>query len=521
MNFWGPWRAGRAGNFAGGCVLLFAVGASSGASAQAFSSGAGFFPGTFAQTGQAADTRDFSVVPLVGLQESFTDNALLTPTNKQYDFITRPMLGADVNVQGGPATATVAGEVFYDAYAREGQLSGWSAAGQGVGSYSLVPNFLTIDGDGVLTNTNGSTFGDPAIDRVGTANRVQLATYDVGPRLTTTLDDFADLSVVGRFAQIFFGNPNASTIGLPTDSTILQGTASLDTAQRYAGYESVTNAQFEKDDHGFQTYGADQSFFVSVAPQIRIIGRGGYDDVTQPGIVNISAPLWSGGVEFTINQQSKITVEGGERFNHSAYAANLHLQLSDKLYAEGRYYETLVPDQLQINSAFTDFVTQTAQIPIQLASNTFTVNGNLDGEISLNKEADFHLVYIWEGQTVDFQAQWDDRLYLGGNGLVMNGIVANNLLTNEHDRTLVSGVTYRRNVAADLNFSAGASYYHTFANPFFGASELYNLTAGLQYDINPTMGLYGGYAYQRQLQLGVNGEGITENVLYAAITKRF
>ena len=31
----------------------------------------------------------------------------------------------------------------------------------------------------------------------------------------------------------------------------------------------------------------------------------------------------------------------------------------------------------------------------------------------------------------------------------------------------------------------------------------------------------GGYAYQRQVQLFTNGQSITENVLFAAITKRF
>src|SRR5579863_3375211 len=127
MQSWGI-RASRAGNVAGGCILLFAMGISSSALAQTVPAGSGisglgttpgthmFGAGIFGQNNQAAepliDTRDFSVTPSVGLQETFTDNALLTPTDKKYDFITRPMLGADVNVTG-PFTATMTGHVYY------------------------------------------------------------------------------------------------------------------------------------------------------------------------------------------------------------------------------------------------------------------------------------------------------------------------------------------------------------------------------------------------------------------------
>ncbi len=499
-------RASRAGSFAGGCILLFATGASSSAFAQGFYAGSfnsGIFP---APTVDVTDTRDFSITPMVGLQETFTDNARLTPTNKEYDFITRPIVGADVNVQGGSFTGTATGHMYYDAYARDGSLSGWSADAQAIGSYNLVPNFLAIDVNGVLTNSNVSTFGRSAIDRVGIANRVQVANYDIGPRLTTTIDDFADVSVIGRFAQIFFGNPNASTVKVPTNSTILEGVASIDTADRFAGYQSITSAVVEKDDHDFQGYTAQQSFFVRIFPQVRLVARGGYDSDTQPGIVNINAPMWSGGVEVTINQQSKITIERGERFNHVAWAADLHLQLADSLYAEGRYFEAVQPDQIQINSAFVNFIAPTTPIPVQLAGNGFAINGNLDNQTSLSKQAELHLVYEWEGQNIDLNAEWNDRLLL---------------LTNEHDRSLTSGLNYSRNIAPDLNFLAGITYYRTFANPFFGASESYSGQLALQYEINPEMRLIGGYAYERQLQLFTGGQSISENIAFAAIGRRF
>jgi uncharacterized protein (PEP-CTERM system associated) len=511
-------RASRAGSFAGGCVLLFAVGASTSASAQGVYSGI-FGQGVFGVQGQGQgqiqgqgqpvtpliDTRDFSVTPMAGLQETFTDNALLTSTNKQYDFITRPMLGADVNVHG-PFEAKITGHVYYDAYVNNGQLDGVSGDAQATGTYALIPNFLSIDANGLLTNTNVSTFGTSAINRVGTANQAQLSTFDIGPRLTTTLDDFADLNVMGRFAEVSFGSPSGSTIGIPQDSTILEGSATIDTGTRYRGYQAVTTALVERDDHGFQAYGGEQSFFVAIFPQVRLIARGGYDNVSEPRIVNISAPVWSAGAEFTINQLSTISVETGERYNHSAWAADMHLQLFDHLYALGRYTEVIQPNQLQINSAFESFIAPVTPLPVQLTNNVFAVNGNLDNQTALAKLASLDLVYEWQTQSVSLTAAWNDRLLLG---------------SNSHDRSLVSGINYNRNIAPDLNFTTSVDYYRTFANPFFGASESYYGSVGLQYAINSTMRAVGGYAYEHQIQLFTNGQSISENVAYAAVVKQF
>ncbi len=503
MQLSGVGRAGRGGKFAWGCILLFVVGASSSAHAQAVSSGLFW---AFERPIDTADTREFAVTPTVGLLETFTDNAGLLPTNQKADVITRPVVGADVDVRSGSITATVSGHVFYDAYASEGNLSGFGADATGIGSYVLVPDFLSVDAQGILTNSNGTTFGTPATDRIGTGSRVELSTYNIGPHLTTTLDDFADLDVVGRVAQVFYSTPAGSTFNVPTGSTFLQGIASLDTADRYGGYESVSNGQYQKDDHGFQAYSGMQSFFVRVAPQIRIIGRGGYDDVVQPGIVNIKAPMWSGGAEFTINEQSTVTIETGERFSHSAWAANLHLQISDALYAVGSYNETLQPPQLQFSTSFVDFVAAASQVPVGVIPPTFSVNGNLENQTSLNKIGTFRLVYNWEGQSLEYDANWDDQFFF---------------LANAHDRTLLNTVSYGRSLAPDLDFDAGLTYWRTFSNPFFGASDLYGGTVDLRYQLNPTMRLAGGYVHQRQQQLFTNGATISENVVFAAIAKSF
>jgi uncharacterized protein (PEP-CTERM system associated) len=502
-------RASRAGRLAGGCIFVLAM-ASTVASAQSVFTGILDRP----PPGAAApliDTRDFSITPMVGLQETFTDNALLTSTNKQADFITRPMVGAEVNVHG-PFTASFVGHAYYDAYINESQLNGFSGDAVGTANYAVIPDFLAIDAAGLLMNSSVSTFGSPALNRVGPGNQVQIATYDIGPHLTTTLDSFADLDVAGRFAQVFYDNPNGSTVGLPPSSSIVAGAMAIDTAQRYQGYQLTTNALIEQDDHDFQAYNFQQSAFIRILQNFRLIGRGGYDSVEQPGIVNIREAMWSAGGEYTFGvnpgeRDSAISVEYGERFGHAAWRGDLYLQISDRFYAQGRYFESIQPNQLQINTAFTSFALATVQLPTALSTSQFRINGNIDNQTALNKQAEIALIYTWPDQSLALRGTWNDRMLLS--------------LNNAHDRSLVTGIDYLRSIAPDLAFAASINYYHTFENPFFGANENFGGNVGLQYDINSTMRAAGGYAYQRQVQLFNNGQSITENVLFAALIKRF
>jgi len=509
MQLLGVLRTGRAGKVAGGCALLLALGVPYSASAQVAGRGMEvgnmLSAGAFATKGEV-DTRELAVTPLVGLQETFTDNAFLTPNNKEYDFITRPMAGVQVVSQGGPAVGSLLAHVYYDAYARADSLSGFSGDAQASGTYTLVPAFLMIDANGFLTNTYTSSFGVAAEDRAGLANRVQVASYTLGPRVTTTIGDFADFTAFGHFSQIFFEDPNGSSAVVPTDSTIEQGAATLDTDSRFTGFQFVTALQYARDDHNFESYSGLQTAYVNITEDLRVIARGGYDAATDPGIVDIHAPIWSGGLEYAINPQSKVSLERGERFNHVAWTANLHLQLSDRIYADGRYTQILQPTQIQIGGSFDQFLTQASTLPQPLASGTFGINNNLNDQVSLNKLADLHLVYQFEDDTIDFGAYWNDQMFLA---------------LNRRGQSVVGTVDYSRVIAEDLNASAGVSYWRTLSNPIFPASEFFAGRLSLQYDINPTMRAYAGYTYSHQALLGLNGTTVTENLLYAAITRRF
>jgi len=453
------------------------------------------------------DLRDFSISPKVGIQESYTDNAFLTSTNVKDDLVTRLNLTTDINVNTGRTKASIDTAFSYDIYAQNGSLSGWSLYGNGNGTYTVIPGFLTLEGEGSVTNGSVSTFGTSAIDRAGTIGRVQLATYDFGPRITTTLDDFADINLLGRFAQVLYNAEDTSDVAvLPADSSIFEFTGTAGTADRFTGIELTTATNYERDDHSFQMYNGMQSVFVRIMPQVRLIARGGYEDISQPAVVDIAAPIASGGVEVAINQLSKITVEAGTRYNRATYDANIFLQFSDRFYATGRYFEVLEPAQIQINSTYSDFVNMSRLLPTPLVPTNFGFTGNLYNQTSLNKTAEGHLVYKWEDDLIDLDASWNDRLFVA---------------MGDHDRVLVGNASYSRRIAPDLGAQIRFSYAQTFASPIYGASSSYGGEINASYDLNSVMTARIGYALEKQTQTSPIHDSLSENVVFAAVERRF
>lgn len=460
-----------------------------------------------ADVGEAVDLRPFSVQPRVGLQESFTDNALLTNTGTSSDFVTRGMLGANVSVNDGPAVGSMMTEFSYDQYARNAGLSGWSLQANGNGSYSLVPDFLSLEAEGTITNGTVSTFGTPAIDRTGTFDRVQLSTYDIGPHMRTTISDFADLDLQGRFAQVFYAAGDKSSVtDLPSDSSIGQVGGKLDTATRFDAYQLVTTASFEQDDHDFSLYNAMQSVYVRILPQLRLLARGGYEEITQPGIVDLHDGIWSGGLELSVNERSKITVETGERYGHSIWNADAYLQFSDRIFAIARYSEVLEPPQISVNSSFSDFITMSRLLPVPLVPANFAINGNLYSQTALNKSADVRLAYDNDPDEISIDGYWIDQRFE---------------LTNTHDRTALASLLYTRRIAPDLRGELQFNFAHTYASPLYGASQSYGGEVDLAYDLNSTMDLKAGYALERQDHYEPSSLSLSENVVFLSVEKRF
>jgi hypothetical protein len=445
--------------------------------------------------------------PSITVQETYTDNADLTSSNRSADYVTRGMLSLDADVNTGRTTATLHGDFAYDRYARQVALSGWSLSANGTGNYSVVPQRLDILVRGTVTDGFVSTFNTSVTDRSGVANRIQLATYDIGPRLNMDLGDVGDLAAALRFAQVFYSAADASTVSaLPNDDNILQLIGRLDTGTRYAGYQSLTTVEADGDNQGYRSANGIESLYFSVTPDIRVFGRAGYETVFQPGITRINSEILSAGFEITPNERSRFTVEGGRRYDRLIWNAKAKLQLSPRILLTGQYSENVQPDQVYVADTLGDFIERTAALPPPVVPGSFRFSPNLYNQVSLNKTAEVHVIYSGQIQSLDASVHWADRNFLSAGG---------------HDRTLIAAVAYTRKLRPLLSLTLAGNYARTFDSPVFGASETYFSSAGLTYQASrfTDININYGASFARQFQAG--GAKVQEHVVAIALRRRF
>jgi uncharacterized protein (PEP-CTERM system associated) len=455
-----------------------------------------------------APVKDVILVPSIGLQEMFTDNVYVTSNNRQADVISRIFGGGSLDVNTGPTVAHIKGTASYDVYASASELDSWNLDFNGTGHYDLVPDFLSIQAEGAITQGYLSTYGTPAVQRNDGANQLRLMDYDIGPRLQTVVLDLADLVVNARYAQVVFDNLQNTTLPINlTDSSIYQATGRLDTGDRLGAVQLVSSGEYLEDDHNFRLYDGLQTVYVRVLPLVRLIGRGGYESIQDPNINSLNNPIWTVGVEYTPFPESVVSVEWGNRFNRPIWNVNAHVQMTDSLYATGRFLETVEPLNVRLNRSLTDILGQSETEPPFVSSQIFSLDQNLFNMTSFNEQANGRLVYTWAAQTVSLSADWLQQDFFQTTAI--------------QNRQASMTASYQRMIRPDFSVTVSSYFAHTFASPLYGKNEVYQVGLSANYALNSVMTLNGGYVYQAQQQLFTAGQSIHENMAYVSIARTF
>jgi uncharacterized protein (PEP-CTERM system associated) len=452
----------------------------------------------------AAPQQALVLQPSLELQETYTDNVALTAHDKVSDLITRAVLSIEATLDTGRAEGHADANVGYDVYARQSARSGWYAAGNGAASYALLPNLLTLKADASTSAGAISTFGLSATDRHGAPNLAQLTTYDVGPEFTGHTPDGLDVRAAARFAQVLYSNASSGPLLLPRDDSVVQLTwAVASDATRRLQLES--SGEYLRDAHDFTSVSDIQSAFFRVGG-LRLIGRVGYDDITQGQLLHISAPLASAGFEYRPNGSSTITVEAGSRYHRAAWAANATMELSPHLLATASYVEQVQPDQVGVARSFFAFTEAAQNLPPPLVPTSFGVPADVTNATSLCRSATFRGVYHDEVNTLGVTADWTDREFLTVPG---------------RDRTLLVDAVFTRRVRPDLTLVLRAEYAHTPKSPTYGPSQTVGGSVQLAYRLNSRTDVTLNLSRTQSRQLVQGGKRVTENALFQTLRRAF
>lgn len=444
--------------------------------------------------------------PSIGLEGTFTDNAELTSSDREADFIARVALGLTADIDRGRTTGWLRAFGYYDQYFNQTSLSGWTISSDAFVTYDVVQDIFAIQAGGSYSDQYISVLGVPETERSGTSGRARVGLYYVGPELTTQVANFADLYAAGRVGQVFYSESNDSDVeNLPSDDAFLQLGARLDTGGRGRS-QFITTAKFAATDSDYRSTSLVQSAYIRVAPMVRLIARGGYERVRQEGVVNIDAPMFSAGVEVRPSSNSRVSVEGGNRYDRPAWAASADWQISQTLSFTARYWEVLAPNQLQVVDAFADFVSTSELLPAPTSTAGFRFGQNIANQISYNKQADMGLTFQRPSYRIDWTAGWSDQRYLQ---------------TDTRDKSITTTLTATRHARADLDLIGQVYFADTYESDDFNEGTSWGAEATLAYRLNSTTDAQARYRYQQGHEFFVDGDTFHENAVMVSLQKRF
>ncbi|CAN7390461.1 TIGR03016 family PEP-CTERM system-associated outer membrane protein [Phenylobacterium sp. LjRoot219] len=445
--------------------------------------------------------------PEIGIEGTFTDNAELTSDDRKSDFIARVALGLTGDIDRGRTTGWLRAFGYYDQYFNNSSLSGWTLSSDAFINYDVVKDIFAIQAGASYSDQYVSVLGVPTTERAGAPGRARVGLYYVGPELTTQVRSFADLYAAGRIGQVFYTESDGSDVeDLPADDTFLQLGARLDTGARGRVLQSVSTAKFSATDSKYRSTSLVQSAYIRVAPMVRLIARGGYERVRQTGVVNIDAPMFSAGVELRPNADSRLSLEGGNRYDRPAWAASADWRISRTLLFTARYWEVLAPNQLQVVDAFADFVSTSDLLPAPTSTAGFRFGQNIANQISYNKQADMTLVFDRPSYRLDWSAGWFDQRFLD---------------TDTRDKSVTTTFTATRHARADLDLIAQVYIADTYESDAFNEGTSWGAEATLAYRLNSTTDAQARYRYQQGQEFFVEGDTFHENAVMVSLQKRF
>ena len=455
------------------------------------------------------DPRSVIIVPRVSAMAGYTDNVAVDSAIKKSSPFVRGGLGGEITVNTQRLKADLDGIVHYDAYSHGGTPKGASWQALGSSSYGIINQALTLDANGTVFATGRSTTVGSVQDRAGVTDLVQVATVSIGPRLTTTLGDAADLNASARVGYVSYWavDSSASQLPLPNDGAVFNTAIGADTGLRRTKLRLTAYAAYTRSqEQHFESGSGIASAYVKVFPNLRLIARGGYEDIVQPGVLDIREAVWSAGAELRFGGKSTVSVERGKRYGRNVWNSDLQIEVLNHLLVSARYNEGLTTSEGLLDESFQQFVGRNGALPAIFQTSNYQGAGNLNSNTFFLKSASADIVYIWPTQRLEISISQSNQTFLDAPG---------------RDKTIDASLAYSRTIRPDLLFDVVADYGKTYSSTRFVDGERYNILAIVSYKLNPTVTLgFGGGHFTGQSQIVGRGR-TSENTGFLSIEKRF
>jgi len=295
---------------------------------------------------------------------AYTDNVLLTNTNRKGDVIASPSAGFTVRSQSTRTTITANGDVFYDKYKATPRLDGLRADAQLSAKANVIEQFFDIDARAATDLQQISSFaGAPASPRSFGGNQTQVANYGVTPAFKWRAGNLANFDTRYDISAVNYIRTAGSTAAAPSSDTLQQTIQTNIVSGSF--FETLTwnaNGSIQRMDRAgpgssFNRRQVAASLLYAVFPNMQVVATGGYDDIRDASLASgIGGVNATAGVRWTLSPRTRVTFDGGFRYRDPYYSALITYGAGRAVVLRASYAVTIETPQSLANQNLSNVI---------------------------------------------------------------------------------------------------------------------------------------------------------------------
>lgn len=506
----------------------------------------------------AAAAGAWTITPQISDQENYTDNVLLTPTNRRSDFITTlsPSLtisGASARLRGtlnysptaylyaltpsqdalaqnlyADGTATLVPRLFFlDAHAyasRQPTLPGLATGGAAVlpslaGGAGIAPGVPSLN-PGIVGTLPSST--------IPTAQLTQVTGFDASPYLVRRFDGFGTGELRYTVSDTNTSGGQNSPLTPPgfaalTNSSQLtnEGTAAFQTGEDFGPFSSrvvLDTAQSSGTGtlQASQTIGVADSAY-ALTQRVFALASLGYEHLRFGGLppTRIDDAVWGIGARLTPRRDARITALYGHRNGVTAPYLSIQYPVTARTTLTASYSEGLsttsqdIADALAVSAANQAGQTVDARtlLPAEIVNPVLGLQSGLFRTTQFTGTASLHL----ERNQVSLSVY-----------RISNALVAQNAPgSGTSEQTTGGNAVWQRDISPLTTASLGVGYEQIgFPTPVDPQQNLLSANLSVQYLFTRTVTGWAGYSLLRRASPSPQFH-LLENVVFVGLSKAF
>lgn len=305
------------------------------------------------QVASSVGVHGFCFTPRGSVELSYTDNVLLTDTNRKADYITIPEAGFNLTGRTPHASVTIDGSIFYDFYGATTRFNGVGYTGLANVKADIIDRYLTLAARVATDQQNINPLGAaPALTRTFGQNQAQVLNYGATPDFRWRAGDFFIADTQYDISLVNYYRAASSTTAIPASDSVTQ-TASINLRSgpdfsrlTWTADGSITRQDRPGPNSASNHRVGEASLFFAAVPNFQVVATGGYDDIVEPTLnQKLGGAHVTGGFRWSLSPRTKISFDGGRRYQKPYYTGDLSYSASAALVLHASYTKSIETPQ--------------------------------------------------------------------------------------------------------------------------------------------------------------------------------